>query len=75
MPALDQIQNNTPVRVVSIEAEGDPSLVRQLMHMGLYPGARVRIHQRYPTYVLVADEGTVALEEDAVRRIRVQAIA
>ena len=39
------------------------------MHMGLYCGAKVRVHQTYPAYVIVADEATIALELEMVEKI------
>ena len=68
---LSKVPQHTLVELVSVCID-DPSQSNQLMHMGLYTGAKLRVHQTYPAYVIVADEATIALEEEMVAKIIVR---
>ena len=68
---LSKVPKGVWVKIVSVCID-DPTDANQLMHMGLYSGAKVRVHQTYPAYVIVADEATIALELEMVEKIIVQ---
>ena len=68
---LTKVAKGTWVEIVSVCID-DPAQSNQLMHMGLYTGARVGVHQTYPAYVIVADEATIALEFEMVEKIIVK---
>lgn len=71
MLPLTKVPKHTMVEVLSLCID-DPDQVNQLVHMGLYTGAKVSIYQTYPTYVIVADEATIALEKEMVEKIIVR---
>lgn len=56
--------------VVAI-AGGDPARLARLSGLGIVPGARLRVHQRRPAFVIQADESYLALERDIAALIRV----
>ena len=57
---------------VAYVALTDHSLSHQLANFGIAPGVPVRLHQRYPSFVLKAEETEVALEESIARNIFVR---
>ncbi|MCL6450648.1 MAG: ferrous iron transport protein A [Acetobacteraceae bacterium] len=50
---------------------GDPVALRRLAGLGLFPGARIRLVQAFPAYVLELGHTVLALDRDLARRVRV----
>jgi len=57
---------------VAYVALTDHSLSHQLASLGIAPGVPVRMHQRWPSFVLKCEETEVALEESIARNIFVR---
>jgi len=57
---------------VAYVALKDHSLSHQLASLGVAPGVPVRLHQRWPSFVLKCEETEVALEESIARSIFVR---
>jgi DtxR family Mn-dependent transcriptional regulator len=45
--------------------------MHKLSHFGIIPGAKVSVHQRYPSFVIVCGSNQIALEEEIAREIYV----
>lgn len=57
---------------VAYVALGDHSLAHQLASLGVAPGVPVRLHQRWPSFVLMCEETEIALEESIAKNIFVR---
>lgn len=57
---------------VAYVALTDHSLSHQLASLGVAPGVPVRLHQRWPSFVLKCEETEIALEESIARNIFVR---
>jgi len=57
-------------RVAHVSSFGDERQ-HQLTHFGIVPGARVRVHQRKPAYVVALEGRRLAMEESVARSISV----
>lgn len=55
-------------RVVRLEHPGS-SATTQLVALGIYPGAEVRLVQRFPAFVLQVELAEVALDERMAERV------
>lgn len=47
----------------------DPSSFQKLLSLGLMPGARIRVLQRFPSFVVRVGEGQVALDREIAAQI------
>ena len=50
----------------------DHTLAQKLIVLGVVPGARVKILQRFPAYVLQIDFTQIAIDHHLARAVRVQ---
>ena len=57
---------------VSYVALSDHALSHQLASLGVAPGVPVRLHQRYPSFVLKCEETEIAVEESIAKSIYVR---
>jgi Fe2+ transport system protein FeoA len=57
---------------VAYVALSDHSLSHQLASLGIAPGVPVRMHQRWPSFVLKCEETEIALEESIAKNIFVR---
>lgn len=68
---LTELEMGRHGTVVFISSRGDARLAR-LADLGVLPGARARLLQRFPSYVVSVGETTLALEQDIVKEIYVR---
>lgn len=68
---LSELDTGQPGTVVFISSKRDGLLAR-LADLGVAPGAKARLLQRYPSYVVQVNETSVALEEKIAREIYVR---
>ncbi len=68
---LNQIEVGEWVRVAYVLTHHDPRL-HKLMSFGIFPGIRIKMHQKYPVFVIQVEETQIALEEDIVKGIFVR---
>jgi DtxR family Mn-dependent transcriptional regulator len=45
------------------------SRMHKLMHFGVGPGSQIKLHQRYPSFVICSDNGQLAMEKDIAEEI------
>jgi DtxR family Mn-dependent transcriptional regulator len=57
---------------VAYVGSGNPTLSHQLASLGVSPGVAVRLHQRYPSFVLKCEETEIAVEESIAANIYVR---
>ena len=57
---------------VAYVALGDHALSHQLASLGVAPGVPVRMHQRYPSFVIKCEETEIAIEESIAKGIFVR---
>jgi Fe2+ transport system protein FeoA len=57
--------------VVTLEAP-DQAGFRRLFALGLVPGVRVTLLQRFPAYVFTAGRTVIAMDEEMARTVRVR---
>ncbi|MDW8290166.1 MAG: FeoA family protein [Armatimonadota bacterium] len=50
----------------------DPAIAQKLLALGVIPGARVRVVQRFPAYVLQIGFSQIAIDHQIARAVRVQ---
>lgn len=73
MTALSNIDAGQECEVVEIRHPAGSSLDRILAY-GLSPGTRIRLHQRWPAYVLQVGETDIAFDSDIATGIFVRVI-
>ena len=64
---LTQLPKGCRATVVQI----DGSVADYLSGFGLYPGVELKVHQRFPSFVIKADETELAIESDVAMQILV----
>lgn len=69
--SLDKVEIGEWVRVAYLLSHNHPRL-HKLMSFGVSPGVRIKMHQKYPVYVIQIEETQIALEEEIVRDIFVR---
>jgi DtxR family Mn-dependent transcriptional regulator len=69
--SLDKIDVGEWVTVAYILAKEHPRL-HKLMSFGISPGIKVKMHQKFPSYVIQVEETQIALEKDIVGDIFVR---
>ncbi len=67
---LNQLETGKSGKVAYISTSIH-SRLHKLTSFGLIPGVTVRVHQKYPSYVISCEQTELALEEDVVRDIHV----
>jgi len=67
---LADAQVGEEVKVAYVNTRSN-SRMHKLSHFGIIPGARVSVHQRYPSFVIVCGSNQIALEEEIAREIYV----
>ena len=72
LKALTDVPSGQWVKVVVLSTK-DHDRLHQLLSMGISPGARLRIHQRTPVFVVQVDQSEFAMDADVARDIRVRA--
>jgi len=65
---LDRIDIGTPVKVAYISTPSN-SRMHKLTHFGIMPGSEIRVHQRYPSFIIQCGNTQVAMEEDVAKDI------
>ena len=71
---LTEVPMGQWVRVVVLSTQ-DHDRLHQLLSMGISPGARLRVHQRTPVFVVQVEQSEFAMDADVARDIRVRAEA
>lgn len=68
---LDRIEVGEVAVVAYILTRNHPRL-HKLMSFGIGPGVRVKMHQKFPSYIIQVEETQVALEKEVVEDIYVR---
>ena len=68
--SCNQLEPGQTARVAYL-CTREHAVMHKLSALGITPGARVRLLQRWPSYVLQCDETEIALEEDLARNVYV----
>ena len=71
LKALPDVPSGQWVKVVVLSTQ-DHDRLHQLLSMGISPGARLRIHQRTPVFVVQVDQSEFAMDADVAKDIRVR---
>ena len=73
MSSLATLKPGQSAEVTGIDTT-DMRRLMKLVDLGLAPGARVRLQQRSPTYIIWVDETRLSLEEEIAREILIDAL-
>ncbi|MFC1588479.1 metal-dependent transcriptional regulator [Planctomycetota bacterium] len=65
---LVRLQTGKTGRIAYISTPSHPRL-HKLISFGLTPGVMLKVHQKYPSYVITCEQTELALEEDVARDI------
>ncbi len=65
---LDRIKVGDLVKVSYINTLSH-SRMHKLSHFGIIPGAHIKVHQRYPSFVIQCGNTQVAMEEDVAQEV------
>jgi DtxR family Mn-dependent transcriptional regulator len=57
---------------ISYICSSDHAQLDRLTAMGLFPGVKIKVHQRYPSIVVMFDETTLALDSELARIIYIK---
>lgn len=68
---LTELATGESARVSYINTSRHPRL-HKLISFGVAPGATVRLHQKYPSYIIQSENTELALEEEVARDIYVR---
>ncbi len=71
---LTRLKVSETGKIVYVLTREHPQLHR-LMSFGIVPGARIKLHQIYPSVIIQVEETQVALEEEIAREIYIKKIA
>ncbi|MCX8044614.1 MAG: metal-dependent transcriptional regulator [Desulfobacterota bacterium] len=66
--SLDRVPPGTEVKIAYINALSN-SRMHKLSHFGIMPGATVKVHQRYPSFVVQCGNTQIAMEEAVARDV------
>ena len=69
--SLDQLREGERGRVTHLASPESPDSMR-LMSMGFFPGAWVRVDQRFPAVVVAVEDTVIAMESSLARGIFVE---
>ncbi|MFN7622031.1 MAG: FeoA family protein [Acidobacteriota bacterium] len=67
---MDRLDIGVPAKVAYVSAR-NYRRIQMLSSLGILPGIPVRVHQRYPSFVIQCEETQIALEEEIARDIYV----
>jgi len=65
---LERIQPGATVKIAYINTLSN-SRMHKLSHFGIMPGAMIKVHQRYPSFVVQCGNTQVAMEEAVAREV------
>ncbi len=68
--SLDNGEVGRSYRIAYMDTSSD-SRMHKLMHFGISPGTQIKLHQRYPTFVVRSENGQLAMEKSVIRDIYV----
>lgn len=68
--SLDRLTVGEEARVAYVSAQHHPR-IQKLSSLGILPGVPVRVHQRFPSFVVQCEETQIAIEEEIARDIYV----
>ena len=68
---LDKVDVGETVRVAYILTRNHPRL-HKLMSFGIAPGVKIRMHQKFPSYIIQVEETQIALEKEVINDIYVR---
>ena len=74
---LDRVKVGDQVKVAYVKTPSN-SRMHKLSHFGIIPGTYIRVHQRYPSFVIQCENTQVAMEKEVAREVFVfypQAVA
>jgi DtxR family Mn-dependent transcriptional regulator len=69
--SLDKIDVGEEVSIAYILTKDHPRL-HKLMSFGISPGVKIKMHQKFPSYVIQIEETQIALEKEIVKDIYVR---
>jgi len=65
---LDRIEPGTEVKIAYINTLSN-SRMHKLSHFGIMPGAVIKVHQRYPSFVVQCSNTQIAMEDAVAREV------
>ena len=65
---LERVKIGDTVKVSYINTPSN-SRMHKLAHFGIIPGSSIKVHQRYPAFVIECENAQVAMEEDIAREV------
>lgn len=68
--SIDRLPLGEPARVAYVSARQFPR-IQKLSSLGVTPGVPIKVHQRFPSFVIQCEETQIALEEEIARDIYV----
>ncbi len=68
--SLDRLSIGEPARIAYVSAL-NYRRIQMLSSLGILPGVPIKVHQRYPSFVIQCEETQIALEEEIARDIYV----
>ncbi|MCM8819443.1 MAG: metal-dependent transcriptional regulator [Candidatus Omnitrophica bacterium] len=71
---LTKLSPGSRGKIVYLLTHNHPQL-HKLMSLGMVPGARIFVHQTFPSFIIQIEETQVALEEDIAKEIYVKKIS
>lgn len=72
--SLDSLQSGDIAQVTAIDTQNAARL-HKLSALGLVPGSLIKLHQRFPAYVVQVGETQLSLDNEVAREIIVQPLA
>lgn len=69
--SLDKIEVGETAAVAYILTRNHPRL-HKLMSFGIAPGVKIRMHQKFPSYIIQVEETQIALEKEVISDIYVR---
>ena len=68
--SLDRLNLGEEARVAYVSARDYPR-IQKLSSLGILPGVPIRLHQKFPSFVVQCEETQIALEEEIARDVYV----
>lgn len=68
---LSQLPINTLSSILYVKTATKTAMLK-LFELGMYPGKNIRIHQLYPTYIVLLDQEEIALDQETAMAIFVK---
>lgn len=68
---LDKVDVGETTTVAYILTHNHPRL-HKLMSFGIAPGVKIKLHQKFPSYIIQVEETQIALEEEVIKDIYVR---